>query len=56
MVALSAGTAGLAEDSFALCHQVTTLDRGKLGAMIGSLTSPDLARLDEALRLALELD
>ena len=56
MVAFRAGTAGLPQESLALCHQVTTLDRGKLQALIGTLPAPELARLDSALKLALELD
>ena len=56
MVAFRAGTAGLPQESLALCHQVTTLDRGKLRALIGTLPAPELARLDSALKLALELD
>ena len=50
------GTAGLGEDSVALCHQVTTLDRGKLSSLIGTLSAEDLAQLDQALKLALNLD
>lgn len=55
-VALSRGTAGLAEDSLALCHQVTTIDRSKLSALIGMLPPAELARLEQGLKLALELD
>ena len=55
-VAVARGTAGLAQDSLILCHQVTTLDRSKLTALIGVLPPGELARLDQALKLALELD
>ncbi|MEW6277571.1 MAG: type II toxin-antitoxin system PemK/MazF family toxin [Candidatus Eremiobacterota bacterium] len=53
---LAAGVGGLAQDSVALCHQVTTLDRAKLADRIGQLPPEQMARLNEALRLALELD
>jgi len=36
-VLLSQGAAGLSQDSVALCHQVTTLDRAKLTQRIGEL-------------------
>jgi len=39
----------------ALCHQVTTLDRSKLGNRIGVLSSELLAGIDVGLRAALNL-
>jgi mRNA interferase MazF len=54
-VAIPPGASGLARESVALCHQVTTLDRAKLSRRIGTLPRDDLARLDEALRTALDL-
>ena len=50
------GTGGLAQASVALCHQVTTLDRAKLLDLIGQLDAAMMARVDEALRIALALD
>ncbi len=50
------GIAGLQETSYALCHQVTTLDRSKLTSCIGRLPALELALLDEALKVALSLD
>ena len=35
----SRGTAGLAKTCFAVCHQVTTLDRAKLTKRLGTLPS-----------------
>ena len=56
VVGIPAGTAGLARATSAVCHQVTTLDRGKLGKRVG-LLPPDLAgKVDEALKAALDLD
>lgn len=54
-IALPTGTAGLRHESIALCHQVTTLDRGKLAARVGELPPAALERLDEGLRTALAL-
>lgn len=45
-VLLPKGVAGLAEDSCAVCHQVTTLDRAKLEQRIGILP-PDLLKAVE---------
>ena len=46
---------GLSAPSVALCHQVTTLDRSKLSAPLGSLPSGTMAKVDAALRAALDL-
>jgi mRNA interferase MazF len=55
-VLVPGGSGGLVEDSIALCHQVTTLDRGKLSTLVGILGADELARVDQALKLALSLD
>jgi len=47
---------GLPKASFALCHQVTTLDRAKLTRKAGTLPSEFLRRVEEALRAAMDLD
>lgn len=52
-VPLPAGAGGLAQESVALCHQVTTLDRSKLAALLGSLTDTQLGEVEEGLRIAL---
>lgn len=54
-VILPAGAGGLTEESVALCHQVTTLDRRKLGDLLGALDSDQLRRVDEGLKVALNL-
>jgi mRNA-degrading endonuclease toxin of MazEF toxin-antitoxin module len=56
IVDIPAGAGGLLKPSFALCHQVTTLDRAKIGKRIGSLSNDLLARVDESLKAALDLD
>jgi len=55
-VALSAGAGGIGKAGVALCHQVTTLDRTKLGKQIGTLSSDTLAVINRGLRAALDLD
>lgn len=54
-VLLPKGTAGLSQESVALCHQVTTLDRAKLTAPIGELPAAALKRVNEGLKAALAL-
>jgi mRNA interferase MazF len=54
-ISLPAGTGGLKRGGVALCHQVTTLDRGKLTERVGSLPSAALARVEDGLRAALDL-
>lgn len=49
------GAGALREASVALCHQVTTLDRGKLVAHVGELPATTLQRIDDGLRAALAL-
>jgi mRNA interferase MazF len=54
-VALPANAGGLTQESVALCHQVTTLDRGKLGELLGSLNASEMRDLDDGLKIALGL-
>jgi mRNA interferase MazF len=56
VIELSGGTAGLPKTSFAVCHQVTTLDRAKLTRRVGSLPSETLREVEEGLKAALDLD
>jgi mRNA-degrading endonuclease toxin of MazEF toxin-antitoxin module len=56
VVELPGGSAGLPKASFAVCHQVTTLDRAKLSRKIGVLPSEALSEIDEALKAAMDLD
>ena len=55
-VPLSRGAGGLGKPGVVLCHQVTTLDRTKLGKHIGTLSADTLAMIDRGLRTALDLD
>jgi mRNA interferase MazF len=56
VIELSGGTVGLPKTSFAVCHQVTTLDRAKLTKRVGSLPSESLREVEEGLKAALDLD
>jgi mRNA interferase MazF len=56
VVEIAGGVAGLPKASFALCHQVTTLDRLKLTKKVGSLPPESLRAVEEGLRAALDLD
>jgi len=56
VVELSGGTAGLPKTSFAVCHQVTTLDRAKLTKRLGTLSSESLGEVEEGLKAAMDLD
>ena len=56
VVELPGGSAGLPKSSFAVCHQVTTLDRAKLTRKVGTLPSEFLREVEEALKAAMDLD
>jgi mRNA interferase MazF len=56
VVELPAGVAGLSRTSLAICHQVTTLDRGKITRRIGALPSEILDDVEAALKAAMDLD
>lgn len=56
VVELPVAAAGLSKTSFALCHQVTTLDRAKLTRKLGVLPSEALQEVAEGLKAAMDLD
>ena len=56
VMSLSGGTAGLPKASFAVCHQITTLDRAKLTKRIGSMPVESLREIEEGIRAAIDLD
>ena len=55
VVEIPGGAAGLPKVSFAVCHQVTTLDRAKLTRRIGVLSPEILSVVEEALKAAMDL-
>lgn len=56
VVELPSGAAGLPMTSFAVCHQVTTLDRAKLTKRVGTLPSDFLREVEGGLKAAMDLD
>ncbi|HVP00141.1 MAG TPA: type II toxin-antitoxin system PemK/MazF family toxin [Bryobacteraceae bacterium] len=56
VISLPSGVAGLPNASFALCHQVTTLDRSRLTQRLGSLPVELLRQVENAVKAALDLD
>ena len=56
VVELPGGSAGLSKARFAVCHQVTTLDRAKLTRKAGALPSGILREVEGALKAAMDID
>ena len=56
VVHLPKETCGLSDDSIALCHQVTTLDKEKLTQFVGSLSIDLLKQVETALKAAVDLN
>ena len=54
-VVIPSGIAGLSQESIALGHQVTTLDKSKLHTPIGVLPSELLGQVEQALKAAMNL-
>jgi mRNA interferase MazF len=54
-IPIPAGTAGLARASFAVCHQVTVLDRTQLGERLGRIPADLLGAIGTGLMHALDL-
>lgn len=55
-VPIPQGVCGLSKPGIAICHQVTTLDRGKIGKRIGSLPWKLMEEIEDGLRAAMSLD
>lgn len=55
-VLIPASFSGLSEDSVALCHQVTTLDRSKLSTKIGTLSATLMEAVEIGIKIALGLE
>ncbi|MFY9224741.1 MAG: type II toxin-antitoxin system PemK/MazF family toxin [Blastocatellia bacterium] len=56
IVNIAKGIAGLSDDSVALCHQITTIDRSKLINYLGQLPEALMADLEVAIKAALDMD
>ena len=55
-IPIFAGEGDLPEDSVALCHQITTLDRAKIRTKMGVLSPALLAELEKGIKAAMDLD
>ena len=53
-VLLPAGAGGLKQDSSALCHQITTLDRRKFMDHLGELPASLVTQIEEGIKAALD--
>ena len=56
VVEIPGGGGGLPQASFAVCHQVTTLDRAKLNKRIGTLPAAALREVELGLKAAMDLE
>lgn len=56
VVELPEASTGLPRKSFAICHQVTTLDRAKLTRKLGALSPEFMQQVEEGLKAAMDLD
>ena len=56
VIEIPAGAGGLSKTSFAVCHQVTTLDRAKLTKRVGTLPGGVLEEVELGLKAAMDLD
>lgn len=54
-IELKAGQGGIDRSSVAICHQVTTLDRSKLGRKIGEVDHATLNQIEFGLKAAMNL-
>ncbi len=54
-ILLPGGIGGLKQESVALCHQITTLDRAKLTENIGELSGEWMEKIEEGLKAATDL-
>jgi len=55
IVLLLSGTAGLLKDSLVICHQVTTIDKGKISEKIGTLSKEKMKLVHDSLKKTLEV-
>ena len=56
VIEIPAGVGGLPKSSFAVCHQVTTVDRAKLTKRIGALPAEILDEVAVGLKASMDLD
>ena len=56
VIEIPAGSGGLSKTSFAVCHQVTTLDRAKITKKVGTLPVEILEEVELGLKSAMDLE
>lgn len=56
VVRIPKGVADLKAESAALCHQITTLDRAKIGVYIGTLPKAYIQKIEGGLKAALDME
>ena len=56
VIEVAGGAAGLLKTSFAVCHQVSTLDRAKMTKRNGALPPALLREVEEGLKAAMDLE
>lgn len=56
LVNIAKSTAGLTDDSVALCHQITTIDRSKFINYLGELPQALMMDIETAIKAALDMD
>lgn len=46
---------GIREDSVALCHQITTIDKNKLKEKLGTLTAEQMSEIESGIKAATDM-
>ena len=54
-ISIPKGIADLKKEGVALCHQITTIDRSKLTDLIGHLPKDYLEKIEEGLKIAVDM-
>lgn len=54
-VSLAVAGTGLSQDSIAICHQITTLDRSKIQTKIGVLSEEEMGKIEQGIFAACDL-
>ncbi len=55
VVSVDRGEGGLSLDGVALCHQVTTLDRGKFRQRLGTISTEKMLAIEDGLKAAMDM-
>lgn len=55
-ITLPSAESGLPRESFAICHQITTLDRSKIDVCCGKLSPETMLQIDHGIAAACDLD